>query len=181
MNDEAMSEKQTHLIEADHDKIQREAMIRTVLEEPDFASKAFERWRAEKERGIARDIARQSFVEGWTRVAWLAEGRMHRMGREIGKLQKRIARQRKANREALTENTELRERVGELEGALHFYADVANWIEVEMPMEAPEEDPEDPDNPKIEWCWGITTWVNDDGGERARAVLRPKEENQEQE
>ena len=108
----------THLYEADKHRITNEAKVRTALEQPDFAQKEFEKWRASKERDMEREAQRDLFVNAWAKVAWLAEGRTIAMGRELAKLQHRIGRQRKANREQLRALRETRERVDELEAAL---------------------------------------------------------------
>lgn len=60
-----------------------------------LAEQEFERWRKLRDP----QLKRESFVTAWAKVAWLAEGRMHAMGRDLAKLQYRIGRQRKANRE----------------------------------------------------------------------------------
>lgn len=84
-----------HLFEADKARIQNEAKVRTALEDPNFAEREFQRWR----EGKRRDLERESFATAWAKVAWLAEGRVLAMGRELAKVQARIGRQRKANRE----------------------------------------------------------------------------------
>lgn len=90
-----MKEKETRLIEVDHARIRREAMIQTALGQPDFAQKEFEKYRKTQEHYLRKE----TMTTAWAKVAWLAEGRMSAMGRTLDKLQQRIGRQRKANRE----------------------------------------------------------------------------------
>lgn len=111
-----------HLYEADKHRIQNEAKVRTALEQPDFAEREFERWKGIREHHMEREMKRElenkSFVNAWAKVAWLAEGKMLALGREVDKLQRRIARQRRANREQLRQLQDERTRVEELREAL---------------------------------------------------------------
>lgn len=97
-----------HLFEADKARIQNEAKVRTALEDPNFAEREFQRWREAKVKRLERE--KDSFVTAWAKVAWLAEGRMVAMGRELAKAQTRIGRQRKANRELVKQLQAARER-----------------------------------------------------------------------
>lgn len=103
-----------HLFEADKERIANEAKVRTALEQPDFAEREFEKWKVEKDRRLKAE----SFATAWAKVAWLAEGRESAMGRQLNKLQQRIGRQRKANREQNKRYQELEGRVEHLTKAL---------------------------------------------------------------
>lgn len=91
-----------HLYEADKIRIQNEAKVRTAMERPNFIKEQYEIWREETGTPIEGKTLTESLRGQAERAyarAWLAEGREIKMGREINKLQQRIARQRKANRE----------------------------------------------------------------------------------
>lgn len=100
-----------HLFEADKHRISNEAKVRTALEDPGFAQREFEKWRAAKEHQLEREKEQHYLSNAWAKVVWLAEGRMLAMGRELAKAQQRIGRQRKANRKA-------KERIEHLKGLL---------------------------------------------------------------
>lgn len=65
--------------------------------------RAFEEWRGLKAEGVSWETRNDSFVDAWAKVAWLADSQRNAMGRELCKLQARVGRQRRANRENLTE------------------------------------------------------------------------------
>jgi hypothetical protein len=122
-----------HLYEADKIRIQNEAKVRTAMEDPDFARREFERWQEARQARFKRDDEIQGrdeesyYVNAWAKVAWLAEGRELRMGRELEKLQQRIGRQRKTNRDQHRALRQLKERVKNLEDTLSLYAEPSNW------------------------------------------------------
>ncbi len=65
--------------------------IETLVQE---VRDGFEEWRNAREP----ELRRETFVDAWAKVAYLAEAREREMGQALGKLQARIGRQRAANR-----------------------------------------------------------------------------------
>jgi hypothetical protein len=106
-----------HLYEADKVRINNEAKVRTAAEQPNFAEREFEKWRATGERHMKDE----TFVDAWAKVAWLAEGRMIAMGRELARAQARIGRQRKANRELLVRYRQMEKALCEIPKAYEWY------------------------------------------------------------
>lgn len=81
--------------------------------DPTSAKVEFKLWQIEREKMWRREAHDESrmFVNAWAKVAWIAEDKRRLMGVELNKLQQRIGRQRKANRE-------LQQRVHDLEAQL---------------------------------------------------------------
>jgi hypothetical protein len=91
------------------------------MSEPTLAEQEFERWHELRKDPLKRELADASFVDAWAKVAWLAEGRMLAMGRELAKAQARIGRQRKANRELLVRYRQMEKALCEIPKAYEWY------------------------------------------------------------